>query len=383
MQESRLSFILTSFFLTLALGTWLLASSLAATVGKPEQTKDLLKQSGLYQAVIPAQVADVQRANPSLASVPLDNPEIQKILGSSLDAKNVEQQGDKAIDAIYAWLEGKSETPQIDITVMADQQRLATAAGNYVAKYVSGLPACAPGEADYAAFSTNPLEATCMPPGTDAQMVRSSVEQAILSNPALGASTQLTEEDVRLANGKTIMESLGSAPTWYQRAVYLPLIAAILIAFFAIVLLFVVGVRSGVKSIGKHALSVGITLAVVAIALAWAMEKSLSTFVPKSDNPNVGDALMRLSNLFNAAYRDNIIQSSLYLVAGGAVLLIVGILLTKLLAKSKLPPSITSTTDTLAAEPPKTSFTPAPAAPAKTTKKKTTRKKKPVTKKKK
>jgi hypothetical protein len=381
MPEKRLSlpFLLVSTLLVIALGVWVLAEGLHRTVGQSEQAKKLIHESGLYQAIIPSQVADVQKANPSLAGVPLDHPEIQKILASSLDSKKLEQEGDKAIDAVYAWLEGKNDKPLIDITVFADQQRLATAAGDYVAKHLSSLPACAPSEADYAAFSADPLSASCLPPGTSPEVVKATVQNTIATNPALGTSTQLTEKDVKLTNGKTIMDSFNTAPVWYQRAQMLPLIALITAAACIVLLLLILRPTGGIKSAGKHLLSVGITFALVAIGLAWALEKSFSTFLPKSDNPNVGDALMKLTTLFNNALRDNMVLLSLYMVGVGAVLLVLAFILRHLPhAHRATPASATNTTSSnaLSAAAPKTSFAPAatktPAPAKKTPKKKTT-----------
>jgi hypothetical protein len=77
-------------------------------------------------------------------------------------------------------------------------------------------------------------------------------------------------------------------------------------------------------------LSVGIVLGLVAIGLAWGFEKLFSTFVPESSNPNITDALTKLSNLFNDAYRDNIVHLSAYLAVIGLVLFILGWILVKL-----------------------------------------------------
>ena len=363
MPERRLSFLLISTLLTIALGGWILSTALARTIGQPEQANEILDKSGIYQAVIPAQVADTQKANPSLEGVPLDNPEIQKILATSLDAKKLETEGSKAVSAIYAWLEGKSDKPQIDISIMANQQSLAAAAGDYAAKYAASLPACAEGEADYAAFAARPLEARCLPAGASPEMVKGSVSEAVATNPALGTSTQLTEDDIKLTNGKTIMDSFNAAPVWYQRGKLLPLITSVT-ALICILLLFIIlKPARGMKSAGKHLLSVGITFAVIAFALAWAIEKGFSTFVPKSDNPNVGDSLMRLTTLFNNALRDNIVSLSLYLVVGGVLLLAVAYILMRLGRSTTAPAPVRSTSLGLSAQPPTASFTPIAARP--------------------
>lgn len=382
MYESRKSYLLVSTLLTIALGGWILTTALARTAGEPAQTQALLSGSGLYQAVIPQQVADIQAANSSLAGIPLDNPEVQKIIGTSLDSKRLETEGNKAVESVYAWLEGKTERPQIDIAVMADPTKLAEAAGDYAARYTATLPDCAPGQADYSALSANPLGATCRPPEVTPEVVRANVSSAVTSNPALGTSTQLTEDDVKLTNGKTIVESFDYAPVWYQRAQMLPLVLAISVIVMMLILLVVLRPTAGMRSAGKHFMSVGITLAVIAVALTWVIEHGYDYFVPKAENPNVGDALMELTNLFNAAYRDNIVGLGLYSAAIGLGLIAFAYLTGKLHRKPAVPQVTSNSSSSLSKAPTAVSFTPLTTTKSKTAKKKTTVKKKPAARKK-
>src|SRR5438094_446213 len=113
MPEKRLSFLIISPLLTISLGLWILSTSLAATIGHPSQTKTLIHQSGLYQAIIPSQVGQAVKSNSALANLPLDNPKIQAVLDKSLDSSKVQTEGDQAVDGIYSWLEGKSPQPRI------------------------------------------------------------------------------------------------------------------------------------------------------------------------------------------------------------------------------------------------------------------------------
>lgn len=371
MVENRLSFVLVSAFLTLSIGGWILVAALDRTVGSPEQTKQLIAESGVYEAVVPAKIAETQRSNPSLANVPLQNTEVQRLLGQSLDAQNLRTQGDKAIDAVYSWLEGSSDQPRISFDVITDQKRLSATLSDYAATRAATLPQCVPGVDDYSGFASDPISAKCLPPGVSPDTVRTYVTQAIEGNPALAANSRLTEDDVTLANGKTILDSFSTAPVWYQRAQLLPLILGAAAVIFALLLLLVLGPLGGMRSAGKHLLSVGITLAICAVLLAWGIEKLYSTFVPRSTNPNIGDALMDLTNLFNAALRDNILQLSLYVAAAGATLYVVAFVLGKLPRFAHLRPAARSarpvaepSATSLASRPVAVSFTPIAAAAA-------------------
>jgi hypothetical protein len=318
--------MIVSFLLMVSLGAWILSVATARTIGHAEQAKTLLHESRIYEAVIPSQIAEAQKNNPTLANIPLQNSQVQKLLATSVDSQQLQAQGDEAVDGIYNWLEGKSDKPKLSIDVTANAQTLSTSLSDLAATHAASLRPCVPGQDDYSTFSSDPISANCLPPGVTPDVVRSYVTQAVQNNPALAATTQLTEEDVKLTNGKTIMESFDAAPVWYQRAQLIPLVSAVAAIVLMLLLLLILKPLRGVRSIGKHLLSVGITLAIVAFALAWGIEKLYSTFIPKNDNPNIGDALMQLTTAFNASLRDNIITLSAGTAIVGLVLFVFAVI---------------------------------------------------------
>lgn len=314
---SRRSIVyIVSPVLTLSLGTWVLTTALDQTIGKPDQTKALLHKSGVYQAVVPSAVADAAKNNPTLASLPLDNPTIQKALAKSYNSQKIEAEGDQAVDGIYAWLDGDSKQPKISIDVAPDTAALAQAASDYA----GSLPPCGAGQTA-AAFLSDPLSATCLPAGVSKDSVRTFIASQIVGNPALTSIPPITQDDIKVMGDMTIMDSFASAPWWYHWTKQLPMISIIVASVCSLLLLAVLSPLRGAKSISKHFLSVGIVLGLSAFLLAWALSKGLTTLLPKADNPTVGHAVAQLTVLFTDAYRSNIILLSSYLAAAGAVLL--------------------------------------------------------------
>jgi hypothetical protein len=330
MLERRLSFILISSLLTLFLGGWVLTSALEHTLGQPQQAKDLLHKSGVYTAIIPSQLAETQKANPSLSGLPLDNPGIQKLLESSLDTKKVQTEGDKAVDGIYAWLEGKQDKPAISLSAMPDQQRLATSLGDLAAKHAATLPTCTPEESMSSEIANDPFAAKCLPMGLSAETVRGLVTGEVATHPALSTETIVTEENLTLTNGKTITDTFSAAPVWYQRAEKLPMYLLIAAGVCTFLLLLILGLRQGFWSVGKHLAIVGITLALCAVLVAWVVSYLFKALMPKGISANLGTALSKLTTLFHDAYRNNIIELSLCLVVAGAFLLGLGFILKRL-----------------------------------------------------
>lgn len=393
MQERRLSFVLVSTLLTLSIGGWILTAALHQTIGKADQTIALVHKSGLYQAIIPSQIKQVQQDNPSLAGLPLDNPQVQKAIENSMDTKKIRQEGDMAIGDLYRWLEGKSNRPSFSINAMPDRQTLATELGDVAYQHAATLSTCHSIADVPTDIATNPLAAKCLPPGVDAEAVRQLVIGEVSTNQAL-ASTDgtISADDIKFSNGKPVLDTFSSAPTWYKPALLLPTIFAVAAAVFMILLLIILRPFRGIKSVGKHLFVVGITLAICSLVIAWAIDWAFKRFVPDSGDANVNAALMKLTSLFDAAYRNNIIRLSAYVIVAGAVLYALGWILVRVFHhrsasgtpfKKKSPVPVASM-DSLESAPPTASFTPAgpPALPKATATKKTTHKKKPSTSKK-
>jgi hypothetical protein len=371
MPERRLSFLLISPLFTLSLAGLILILALSYTIGQPQQAQDLVHKSRLYNAVLPAQLSDMQKSNPSLASLPLSDQDLQRLLGYSVDSGIVQSQGDKAIDDIYAWLEGKNMQPRFTISIMPDRESLANMLGELARQHAESLPVCQSLADVPSDIAAHPMEATCLPPGITANTIKEYVIGEVNTDPSFSADSIISSDDIKMPNGKPVLVNFSSAPVWYQRAQKLPIILAVLAVICALLLLTILRPGRGIKSIGKHLLAVGITLSICALALTWAIDWAFNKFVPKSSNPTINDALIKLTSVFDAAYRNNIIRLSVYFAVAGAVLYAIGFVLnrsrrTPVASTAKKEDVKLREPDILEKAPPVATFTPAgpPALPS-------------------
>lgn len=371
-MQRRLSFLILSPLLTLSIGGFILTTALHQTIGQPKQTEDLVQQSGLYQAIIPSQLAQVQKDNPSVSGIPLDNPQVQKALADSVNTKQIEGEGNQVIDTLYRWLNGNDTRPTFSINAMPDRQTLATELGQVAYQHAADLPACTSLSEVPTDIATNPLAAKCLPPGLSAEAVRQLVIGQVDTSDVLASTdATITQDDIKGPNGKPILDSFSSAPTWYKPLLALPKIFAIAAAVCALLLLVTLRPTRGIKSIGKHMLTVGITLGILALFVTWAVDWAFKRFVPQSSDADVNGALMKLVSLFDTALRNNIVRLSMYAVAAGAVLFAIGWALRRAAHHSSTGPKPaqskhrSSAADRLEAPAPQASFTPAgpPALP--------------------
>lgn len=382
MSRKSLSFFVLSPLLTLSLGAWILTTALHQTIGNAADTKTLLHQSDVYKAVIPSEIAQAQQDNPSLQGYPLNNPQIQKALTRAIGPDKIQSQGDQAVDSIYNWLAGKVPQPQFIINVMPDRTQLATSIGNLIYRRASSLPTCTSASQIPADISTHPFDATCLPPGITPEAAQQLVEGEINTNPDLSTYAPITANDVTMPNGKPVFQQFSTAPKWYQRAQWLPMACGAAALFFILLIILAVGPLHGARVVSRHLLGVGITLAACAALITWGIDWAFRHYVPSSSNVTLSNALLRLTSVFDAAYRNHILRLSAYMAGAGAVLYVIALVARKIhhhaptARPAKQQGSRIPAADSLESQPSIASFTPAgpPALPATTTPKSTHKK---------
>lgn len=339
MIGKRIAIGLVSGLLVAAASTWVLTSALHSTIGTADKTKVLLHESGIYQAIIPDQIVKAQQNSASWAQA-LANPQIQKLLAGTVSQQKVTQQGDKAVDSIYNWLEGKTTTPDISIEAAPDNSSIKNAVSNFT----SQLPTCAAGESPGANIASNPLSARCIPAGISPSMITDYISSTIAANPQLANGIQLTEQDLKVDHNQTIGDAYNWAPALYQQSQSLPLISMVVGVICIALLLLLLELRGGLRAAGKQLLIIGVVFALGAAAVVWALKKVLTALIPGGESTTLVSSLGKLITLFSDALRGNIIRFGIYLAIFGALLWIISIILSRLQAKKSMTPSAPQTT---------------------------------------
>ncbi len=313
--------LVSSLLITMAT-CWIVLAALQSTIGTADKTKTLLNNSGAYQAVIPDKLVEAGQNNSELSEL-LSNSQIQKLFAGSLSGQKVAEQGDRAVDGVYDWLEGNTESPQVKISVTPDESTI----GESVNTYVNDLPVCAAGENPGANITTDPLSIRCIPNGISPSVITNYLKAAVASNPALANGVQVDENDLLTNGNQTIDDAYNWAPAAYQGAQALPVITAVIGLVCIGLLLVLLKLRAGLKAVGVQLVTIGAVLAIGSALIAGALKTVLNNVIPGSETVNIANALTKLTTEFSDAYRGNIIKFGLYVALLGAILWIISFIL--------------------------------------------------------
>lgn len=270
------------------------AYTVTVTILDQETVKNWLSESDAYSRIAEF-AAESTRSSVSdgTNALPTQDPRIKQIFHDAIKPSFSEESSGKMIDSLYNWFEGKgSTTPQFSTDIQAIKLRLADGLSNFAAQNVVSLPACTPEQ--LAVLSTtgiDPLNATCMPAGTNPEQVRAEVRNQILSSKEfLAINGEKTGDAVDA--GAEIQKNLESIRSIYQLAQVGPVILSIIaiVAATAIALLSTVR-RKGLQRIALTVISSGIVTGIASIIL----HNSIKTIASVDTNEFPGSILIIIS----------------------------------------------------------------------------------------
>ncbi len=281
MNRSRKVFVyLLSFFLLATLLGTAVITSTNNTFGKPKKVETYLSESKLYDHFI-AYTADQAKKtngdNDQSGTVSLSDAAVQQAAQLSFTPEFIEQSVNSFIDSNYAWLEGKTETPEFKIDLSEQKQTFAQRVGKYVTTYTAGLPVCAN---DQLALqqSQDPLAATCRPANLTPEAAGAQVTERLsttgdfLSNPVITPNSINPEGNQK---SQPYYEKLAHLPKAYQLSLKLPYIFAALSVLAALGIIFIsLERRKGVRKVGIVLLIAGLSLVVVKFTADFAFRKA-------------------------------------------------------------------------------------------------------------
>jgi hypothetical protein len=271
-------YLLSLLLLTTLIGT-AVSTSANNTLGKPKKVETYLAQSKLYDHFITYTADQAKKSNgdnDQSGSVSLSDAAVQTAAQSAFSPKLIQQSVNTFIDSNYAWLEGKTATPNFKIDLASQKQTFAQKVGQYVKTYTAGLPVCATVEAAQQQ-STDPLAATCRPSNVTPEAAGAQVTERLsttgdfLSNPVITASSVNPKAN---PSSKPYYEKLSHLPKVYRLGMKLPYIFAGLSILAALGIVFIsLKRRKGVRKVGIVLLIAGIALVVVKFTADIAFRK--------------------------------------------------------------------------------------------------------------
>ena len=294
---------LLSLVLFVALLFGVIATTINVNLAKPTKIEAWLSQSGLYSSVIDTAVKQAQQQtgdqNGSSNGVSLSDVAVQQAAKTAFAPAVIQKDVNIVLDANYAWLEGKTPTPQFTIDLTQAKQTFAQLVGQYVTAHLAGLKVCTVSQAA-AAQSMDPLTVTCRPANVNAKTAGTDVTQKLasgdgfLSNPVITATTINPKNSSNNANSQPYYAKLSQAPKVYQAASMSPWVFAGVVLLSALGVLFIsVRKRKGLRRIGVVLVLAGLVL----VGTKFAADAALKQLEKHAfNNSNIGDIQNSLTN---------------------------------------------------------------------------------------
>jgi uncharacterized membrane protein len=248
-------------------------------LGQPQPLEKALDQSGLYRSI----VQNVVSENAASSSLPLKDPQIQAAAQQAFPPALLEKSTNQVLDGTYAWLQGKTTSPQFTVDLSPAKKQFASSVGSYVQQRLDSLPPCTLANMPSNLNSVNPFTLSCSPPGvTKAAIVEQSKEQ-VLANTDILNQTLYTPDTLKNDSGQTFTDKLQAIPRAYHAlivSIYLTGVVAIL-ATIGIILLHT-SRRAGLRRVAITSFSVGVISALMAFLGSYILRRATDTLTQSS-----------------------------------------------------------------------------------------------------
>lgn len=257
-----------------------------ATVVTPENAKGWIKNSGAYDGLVDAVIAQAQKDNSTEGDNPLKKPEIQAVAKQALSPAFLQSSVENLIDGTYAWVSGESAEPTFNIDIAKAKQDFAAGLSTYAVTRYNDLPVCARGQRpDTSDF----MNIQCRVAGYDIKVDADKKSQEIVAQIELpGGGSNISADTLKQEaqkNGQTVFFANTLFPTIFKINRYFPYIFAGIVALIAVIMILVSKPKkNGIKAVGiSLVIASGLLLLTnLGISIALSQIKSrLST----ADNP--------------------------------------------------------------------------------------------------
>lgn len=293
------------------------------TFGTPEKLKQAAEESNVYGGIVDGilESAAQEAQNSTDRQLPINDPKIQQIAKDSFSPETLSAQSESIIDGIYAWLQGKTTTPQFSVDLTNAKQQFASGTADYAAERYEALPACTFTQMRSMYMSTvDPFTAACRPPQIPGSQVRERVYGEITNSDTFMQDASFTANDLpKDGQGKTIIDNLAAAPAMYNLLRLLPWVFAVAaVVLVGLIFLLHDVKKSALRSIGITFLGTGIFIALGTILLTWSFDQ----LNPPAGTQTFQTSLLAFIRLLVSEYNGALIRFYLAYLGVGTVLLL-------------------------------------------------------------
>jgi hypothetical protein len=259
-----------------------LAVSADMALTHPAKIEAWLSQSNLYGHFVSNAIGQAQKSvsgSDQPGSVSLNDVAVQQAAQSAFPPQLLQQDVNTFLDSNYAWLQGKTATPNFTIDLTQAKQSFAQQVGKYVQTYSAGLPVCTTAQLiQLQNQNVDPLSATCRPATVSPAALgiqatqQLSTSGSFLSNPVITASTFHPKDK---GQSEPYYQKLSHLPKAYRLAARLPLILGGIGIVSVLGIVFIAPrKRKGLRRVGIVLFVSGLVLVAMKFAADFAFKKA-------------------------------------------------------------------------------------------------------------
>ncbi|HSX29903.1 MAG TPA: hypothetical protein VLE73_05095 [Candidatus Saccharimonadales bacterium] len=333
----KAALVMAATLFSITLFWFVMLMGLQHAIGSATSVKNALHDSGVYKTIVSDALAQAQKDQARQAEqpgkqemdIPLSDSRVKAIVNNAFPPEYLETNINKTLDGVYAWLQGDSQQLAFSIDLQDAKIRLADGLASYVRDKAATLPACTAADlttqqgSDFDAFN-----ATCLPPGVDANAAANQAHDQIANGEFL-KDTKLTASSIKNDKGQTLGEQLQQVPANYQRvhkaALYSGIVSLLLAAA-------IIALGKPWQSGARKAAIAAIVVGVSSVIIGWGTSAALNAV---SSNPKVNEPLQQ--SLIKVV-QSLLHEAQTWWIGLGIALLVAGIVTLVLTRRPKVQP---------------------------------------------
>lgn len=212
-----LRFLCASLF-KISVLLFLIITPIVLVFGSSGQLKTSLKTSKVYDHAVDGLVENINKdsaKNSEGGDNPFSDPAVLQAAKTALTPAFLQKSSESIIDGVYGWLSGKTAQPTFSIDAAGVKQQFVKAVGDYAVNRAKTLPVCTVAQLKQMGSSKiDPLSATCVPPGYNAESLRDQIA-AQLDKPSEDGKPNILQQQTITAdslpkdeNGQTPVQKI-------------------------------------------------------------------------------------------------------------------------------------------------------------------------------
>lgn len=318
--------ILLSTLLVISLLGFAAAASLNDIFGTPDNLKQSLQDSGLYDNLADNLTdAALEAAKNERLDLPQDA--VRQAANEAFTSELLQESTENLTDGTYNWLQGRVDKPDFRIDLTEAKRKFADTLGDLAAKRIEALPECTLSELrqmqgvtiEEAIFTIQ-----CQPPGFDSEEAKEQVSQSVYTSDAFLEETVITADNLPTnEQGQSVFEQYSDAPDRFQQIMnsYRTLgLASLLLA--GVLALLARPRHKALRQLGAVLVVAGLLVVILAFITGGAAGTSNLNIELGSEYSYLEPALTGVAQSLTVAYSDQLIRYGIIYVFGGILLLV-------------------------------------------------------------